>query len=69
MRFLIVFAIIAGVLWYFLRDKKESKKSKKPNEEMMIECSECGIFISLKEAVIYQNKCFCSRECFQKDKR
>lgn len=69
MRFLVVFAIIVGVLWYFLRDKKELKKNKKSNEEMMVECSECGTFISVKEGIVYQNKCFCSKECFQKDRR
>ncbi len=63
MKFIILFLLIVGVLFYFFRDRK---KVKKEQEDMMLECRECGVFVSPKEGVIYKGHCYCSQECFKK---
>jgi len=63
----LVLILIIGAIIYFLFFKKtlpkESDKPKKMNDDDMVECSRCGVYVNIKEAVIKDGKYYCSKEC------
>ena len=74
LKWLILGAIIYAVYVLFFKSKsvasKDSKTSKKDDvdSEEMVECCECGTFISSKEAFIKNGKFYCSKECMNNEK-
>ncbi len=70
-KLIILSAIIYGIYILFFRDgnliEKMSEKNKKPSSDepvdTVVECKKCGVFISIKEAVIKDGKYYCSNEC------
>ncbi|WP_199770156.1 PP0621 family protein [Helicobacter mesocricetorum] len=62
MQWLIVIVLIMGVYYFFIR-KSPRKETPKKQEEIMIECEKCGIYVSNKEAIIQDGKYYCSKEC------
>lgn len=60
MKYLLLFILIVGVIWYFFRPRE-----RKMDSDLMLECLNCGIYVSSKEALRCGNEVFCSRECRQ----
>jgi uncharacterized protein len=56
-------AVIYGVYFIFFKKPDMIKKSKKDDSETVVECQECGVYISMKEAVFKDGKEYCSKEC------
>lgn len=59
--------IIGGIYLIFFRPKK-IKENKEKNESEdnlleMIECTQCKAYVSKKEAILKDNKCYCSPKC------
>ena len=48
-----------------LSAKMDSKNSKMADEESMVECSSCGVFVALKEATLTQGRYVCN-DCIEK---
>lgn len=67
MKYLLLLLLIVGVIWFFFKDKKVISKSK--DEEIMLECDECGTFASSSEMLHKNNKNYCSKECYKKGKK
>lgn len=70
---IIVFLVLAFVIYYFFIRKlltKEKDKSTKNDGaiEMMVECDNCGIFVSSKEAILSNGKYYCSKNCLNAKK-
>lgn len=72
MIFKIALFVLALVGIYFLffkksREKEVSSERKKQleNEEIMVECPTCKLFVSKKEAILSNGKYFCSKECLR----
>ena len=74
---LIIFAIVAGILYRFLGGRLpfiDRKKSQKKEEhefgviEATSECSYCSTYITEDDAIIHQKKTYCSNECLKKAK-
>ncbi|WP_200762644.1 PP0621 family protein [Nitrosophilus alvini] len=69
MKILLLLVVLAAVYFIFFKKKtpqtQNMSKEKKRNvdEEIMIECSKCGTYVSSKEAVIKDGRFFCSKEC------
>ena len=63
MQWLIVLLLIVGV-YLFLRPKKQSCQKQ---EEIMLECQECGTYVSSKESINKSGKHYCSNECALKN--
>jgi len=68
---IMIFATLIAVI-YFKFFKKPlarkpsqdiKKKSKDKSEEIMVECKECGTYISNTEAIIKDGDYYCSQEC------
>jgi len=70
---ILIFAVLIAVIYFkffkkpLARKPKEDKKSKNGTEEIMVECKQCGTYISNKEAIIKNNSFYCSQECANAD--
>lgn len=62
MQWLLVIVLIVGIYYFFIR-KPRKKESLKKQEEIMVECEKCGIYVSSKEVIIQSGKYYCSKEC------
>ncbi|MBE0492458.1 MAG: Prokaryotic metallothionein [Sulfurospirillum sp.] len=66
-KILILAAILFGLYFIFFRKTSEprssQKKEQKRNSDEMLECNECGTFVSSREAIIKDGQFFCSKEC------
>ena len=75
LKVLLVVIVIATVYFLFIKKKPETTKKKKNNtkeekteiqSDEMVECAECGIYCSLDETILSNNKYYCSQECLEK---
>ena len=71
---LLVFGVIVYAIYVLYSKGKAIKnninKSNSKNDtesEEMVECSECGTFVTTKEAFIKDGKYYCSKECMLKE--
>lgn len=68
LKWLLVVGVIA-VVWFFfikkkpLTDEAPAKKKEKLNDDDMVECKQCGVYITLNEALLQDGEYFCSDEC------
>ena len=63
---LVIVAVIVYAIYFVLFKKPAmEKKSKKENidSETMLECSECGAYVSGDEAILKNGMFYCSKEC------
>lgn len=67
MKTLILVVLVVAVVWYFFRKKDLAKKQN--DNQTMLECDVCGIYVSSQDCLRYQEKHYCSIECMQKDKK
>lgn len=72
LKILLVAGVIALVYFIFIKkkptltdSKSEQKKENKESSEM-VECSTCGIYCSLDDAILSSGKYYCSKECVEK---
>lgn len=60
-------AIFLVYLIFFKKSRekqvKNNAKNKLENEEIMVECPTCRVFVSKKEGILSNGKYFCSKEC------
>ena len=65
---LVIFVAVIAVIYYvFFRKKKPSgNNGSQPTEkdgEIMVECTQCGTFVSADEAIIKEGRYYCSKAC------
>ncbi|SFV57012.1 hypothetical protein MNB_SV-12-196 [hydrothermal vent metagenome] len=73
---LIIFAVIATIIYRFLggrvpfidRKKTSNEKHEFGQIETTSECANCGTYMTEEDAIIYQRKAYCSKECLEKVK-
>lgn len=58
-----VWKLLGGKLPSF---KLQSKDDKKLDNDTLVECETCGLFVTAKEAIITKGKYYCSLECANK---
>ncbi len=72
LKLLLVVGVIAIVYILFIKKKpsikssgKDSNKTKKDEVQSndMVQCSKCGIYCELDDAILSNNKYYCSQEC------
>jgi uncharacterized protein len=73
LKILLVIGVIAAVYFLFFKKnspiappKKQDDSTKKTDEDTMVPCETCGVFVSVKEAFIKDGKYFCSKACMEK---
>lgn len=68
---IIIFAVIALLIYKFLGGKlpnmgRKNPEEKKIDEDTLVECETCHTFVTLKESIIINGKYYCSQECADK---
>ena len=73
LKLLLVIGVIAFVYFIFIKkkpavtqDKQDTKKKDKVQSNDMVECAECGIYCEIDDAILSNNKYYCSQECLKK---
>ena len=71
MQYLVVLGLIAFVYFYYIKKKpleehSRNDKNTKSQSSDMVECSACGIYCEISEALLSQGKYYCSSECLEK---
>ncbi|MEJ2467851.1 MAG: PP0621 family protein [Campylobacterales bacterium] len=73
LKILLVLGVIAAVYFLFFKKsaplsqpKKKDTAAKKPEEDTMVPCEACGVFVSVKEAFMKDGKYYCSKTCMEK---
>ena len=61
-KLLMLGAVLYAVYFIFFK-KPNMLKDKYKDSDTVIECAECGVYISTKEAIMKDGKQFCSKEC------
>jgi len=76
-KWLIVVGVVGAIYFFFIKKKPAvQKQNNTKNEEKkdevqsndMIECSTCSIYCELEDALLSNNKYYCSSECLEKAK-
>jgi len=68
MQYLIIAGLIAFIYFFYFRkpqkiSSKEKKRAQKEEANEMIECSQCGVYCELDDAILSGAKYYCSDEC------
>jgi len=73
LKILLVLGVIAAVYFLFFKkrptvtqQKKGDASAKKADEDTMVPCETCGVFVSVKEAFLKDGKYYCSKSCMEK---
>lgn len=71
LKILLLIGVIALVYFMFIKKKplvsSSNDKNTKPQPNDMIECTECGVYVEISEAILSNGNYYCSQECQQKD--
>lgn len=66
---LFIFILFLIYLIFFKKGREQqvhqNVKTKKDNEEIMVECPTCKVFVSKKEAILSNGRYYCSKECLE----
>jgi len=71
LKILLVIGVIAVIYFLFIKkpaitaESNEGKHTKKADDDTMVPCETCGVFVSVKEAFIKDGKYFCSKACME----
>jgi len=72
LKILLIVGVIAAVYFLFFKKpapieggRKSDGGSKKPDDDTMVPCEACGVFVSVKEAFIKEGKYYCSKSCME----
>ncbi len=70
LKWLLVIGVITAVYFLFIKKSiplTSGKKtgSKTPDDDTMVPCEECGVYISIDEAFIKEGKYYCSKSCME----
>jgi len=73
LKILLLIGVIAAVYFLFFKkstpvtSQKQDGRTKKSDDDTMVPCASCGVFVSIKEAYIKDGKYFCSQACMEKE--
>ena len=73
LKLLLIAAVIFGVYYFFIKKKpsvptKSGGDTKKLEDNDMVECSTCGTYTEINEAILSNGKFYCSKECLENAK-
>ncbi len=71
LKLILIVGVFAAIYFYFFKKKPISdttnssvKKDEKKSSDM-VECSNCGIYCELDDAILSVSKYYCSNECLK----
>jgi uncharacterized protein len=71
LKWLLVIGVIAAIYFLFIKKSALPASGKKPDakkgdDDTMVPCEECGVYITVDEAFIKEGKYYCSKSCMEK---
>jgi len=73
LKILLIAGVIAAVYFLFFKKSaplassgEKDTPSKKNDEDTMVPCEACGVYVSVKEAFIKDGKYYCSKSCMER---
>lgn len=75
LKYLLVIGVIAIIYFIFIKKKpalghskqeSDTAKKEKVQSNDMVECSTCKIYCELDDALLSNNKYYCSKECLER---
>lgn len=66
--------LVIGIIWfvYNFYIKKKTLSPKNKNQDLedndMVQCSTCKIYVEINEAILSNGKYYCSKECLRNSK-
>ena len=70
LKLLLIIAVISIVYFMFIKKKPIQNTTTKSDEKLetndMVECATCGTYAEIHDAIISNNKYYCSSECVGK---
>ena len=73
LKILLLVGIIAAVYFLFFKKSRsvpsnnpQGGGAQKADDDTMVPCESCGVFVSVKEAFIKEGKYYCSQACMEK---
>ena len=74
-KWLLVIGVIGAIYYLFIKKSAPSVAKKSPKKddrdrntedvEEMIECSRCGVYVEIEEAILSNGRYYCSKECLK----
>ncbi|SFV60624.1 hypothetical protein MNB_SM-7-780 [hydrothermal vent metagenome] len=72
-KWLLVIGVVGAIYYFFIKKsspietKERTKNSSRRDEKVdeMVECSRCGVYVDIKEAILSGGKYYCSKECLK----
>ena len=69
LKILLIVAVIGVVYFIYMKKKSalqnSNKEDKKKQSNEMVECSTCGIYSELGDAILSGSKYYCSKKCLE----
>ncbi len=76
-KWLVVIGVVGAIYFLFIKkkpavanSKRSSNKAKKEEDESasndMVECATCSVYCEIDDAILSNNKYYCSDECLAK---
>lgn len=66
LKLLLFIGALSAVYFFFFKKKSLSPPSSdNSQEEAMIPCAKCGMYVQIKETLMRDGKYYCSRECME----
>jgi len=74
-KWLIVVGVVGAIYFFFIKkkpavQKQNNNKTEDKKDEIksndMVECATCSVYCDLDDALISNNKYYCSQECLEK---
>ncbi|WP_297578368.1 PP0621 family protein [uncultured Helicobacter sp.] len=63
--FLLILFLVGVYLLFFRKNQQKPTKNdfKSMQDSIMLECTQCGTYVSNEEVIIKDSKYYCSKEC------
>ncbi|WP_298060465.1 PP0621 family protein [uncultured Helicobacter sp.] len=63
--FLLILFLVGVYLLFFRKNQQKPTKNdfQSTQDSIMLECAECGTYVSSEEVIVKDGKYYCSKEC------
>lgn len=63
MKLLLLGVVGYAIYFFFFKKNGLSYKQENDDSETMVECASCGMYVSVRDAILKEGKYYCSKEC------
>lgn len=71
-KWLLVIGVVVAIYYLFIKKSSSSVQNSQKSEnkkgddvDEMVECSRCGVYVEIEEAIVSNGKYYCSKECLR----